>query len=96
MVGLVQPFVAYGMVFPAVNPVDAVVRENQEAVITWINLGEYSCSKEEIGTYKNIEKMRYGHPYVSTSLYSMEYPMTSAWNHGKVKMIIEGKALMLC
>ena len=61
-----------------------------------VNLGEHGHLKEEVGTYKNIEKTKYGHPYVPTSSYSLEYPMTSPWNHGKVKRTIEGKALKLC
>ena len=32
MVGLVKPFVANGVVFPAVDPVDAVIREDKEAL----------------------------------------------------------------
>ena len=40
VVRLVQPLVADGVVLPAVDPVDAVVREEQEAVWSYGSISE--------------------------------------------------------
>ena len=88
----VQPLVADGMVLPAVNPVNAVVREHQEPTPV------LARSEEKRGwydTYQTIEKSRYPHPYSSTSLYNLDHPWHSPMNQGMVYRVMAGNARKL-
>jgi len=89
VVRLVDVLVDTWVVFPSVNPVNAVISEDKEPNIQ-IQI-QRRMTKLKKCTYAGIERKNHAQPYSSTLSYNLEYPKTSPSNHGRVKSIITGK-----
>jgi hypothetical protein len=93
VVWLVNVLVDAWMVFQSVNPVNAVIGEDEEPRSQiWI---QKRSEKREKSAYAGIERKNQAQPCSSTLSYSLEYPRTSPSNQGSVKSIITGKLCRL-
>jgi hypothetical protein len=92
VVWLVNVLVDEGVVFPSVNPVDAVIGEQEE---TTNRIHKRNHKNTNRYTYVGIERKNQVQPYSSMLSYAFEYPKTSPSNHGRVNNIITGKLCKL-
>ena len=89
VVWFVNMLVDEGVVFPSVNPVNAVIGEQEEPKSRIHARTRRENAKE--CTHIGIERMNQIQPCSSILSYSFEYPKTSPSNHGSVNIIITGK-----
>ena len=96
VVWLVDVLVDERVVFQSVNPVDAVISEQEEPKIKFgFRTKRGNVEKLEKSAYAGIERKNQAQPCSSMLSYSLEYPRTSPSNQGSVKSIITGKLCRL-